>query len=444
MTPATRRRSTRPVDPSVRKRTAEFELPEFLLRHRKAVRIALHCVLIPWGYLLAFGLRFDFAIEERYLDAMWMTLPALLVARLAAFGVFRVYNGWWRHTGLYDLVDLARAITVGSMLFVAALFLTRLTGIVPRSILLLEWGVAIVNFGGIRFTVRWFQETRRRGTREGRRALIVGADDTAATFIREIRKNPRSGIDPIGLVDDDPLKASLQLHGVSVLGTTADLHRLAGKHQIRLIVVAIPNPTRQVMRKIAERCAHAGVELKLVPTLSELLHGTARIGQLQPVLLEDLLGRSPVTLGLEQVGNDIGGRVVLITGGAGSIGSELARQVSAFRPARLILVEQAESPLYFIHLELARKHPELEIVPVVADVTNRTRLEAIFADYRPDYVFHAAAYKHVPMLETNVAEAMRNNICGTLITAQLSARHGVGKFVLISTDKAVKPSSVMG
>lgn len=419
-------------------------MPVFLVRSRRLIRILLHCLFIPCGYVLAFALRFDLSIPSQYVDAMWSTLPVLMMMRLATFTGFRVYNGWWRHVGMYDLIELIKAITVGSVLFILVLVATRQVELLPRSIFLLEWGTALFTFAGVRFGVRWLRETSGSADHHGRRALIVGAGDTAASFLREVRKDRRTGIVPVGIVDDDPTKASLKLHGVPVKGTTADLPRLVPRHRIGIVIVAMATPSQQVLRKIAERCAHLSVELRVVPNLAEILHGTAKPGQLRRVDVLDLLGRDPISLDDNRVIRDLSGRTILITGGAGSIGSELARQIADFGPGRLILVEQAESPLYFVHLELVRKHPDLPVIALIADVTDSRRMKFIFAAYRPDYVFHAAAYKHVPMMESNVSEAVRNNIFGTYITATQAAQHQVSKFVLISTDKAVKPSSVMG
>jgi FlaA1/EpsC-like NDP-sugar epimerase len=228
------------------------------------------------------------------------------------------------------------------------------------------------------------------------------------------------------------------------VGTTADLARLVARYRVEVIVVAIPSATGEQMRRLTERCSGLGVEFKIVPPLGELLDGRARLSQLRAVKIEDLLGREPIRLDMHPIHADLRGKTVLITGGAGSIGSELARQIASYEPSRLILMEQAESALYFINHELLRSYPDTAIVPVIADVANSERIDRIFAEYRPDYVLHAAAYKHVPMMESNVPEAVRNNIFGTLSVAQAAARHGVKKFVLISTDKAVNPSSVMG
>jgi FlaA1/EpsC-like NDP-sugar epimerase len=347
---------------------------------------------------------------------------------------------------MHDLAALINALSWSTLLFIAALYLTGHIRGFPRSIILLDWGVALVIFGGIRFGVRWFREGRieRNGDGRDKRTLIIGAGDAAAQLIRQARLDPLSGIRPVGLVDDNPTKLNILLHGVPVLGTTRDLDRLVVKHRIELLVVAIAAATREEMRRIAERCAGVKVEFKIVPSLLELMDGKARLSQLRSVSVEDLLGRPSVRLDLSRVDRDLHGKVILITGAAGSIGSELARQVAAFGPARLILLEQAESPLFFIEQEISQTHPELEVVPIIADVTDSRRVERVLADFRPATVFHAAAYKHVPMMETNLEEAVRNNVMGTFNLARSAIRHQVGRFVLISTDKAVRPSSVMG
>ena len=408
--------------------------------------MALHLGLIPVVYWTAFLLRFDGSVPANYVTRYWETLPLLIVLRLGAFGLFRQFRGWWRYVGMHDLAALVSALSWSTLLFLAALFLTGQIRGFPRTIVFLDWGVGLLVFGGIRFGVRWLREGRmaRNGSGERKRTLIIGAGDAASQLIRQARLDPVSGIHPVGLVDDNPSKRNIDLHGIPVLGTTRDLDRLVVDHRVELLVVAIAAATRDEMRKIAERCTGLNVEFKIVPSLLELMDGKARLSQLRSVSVEDLLGRPSVRLDLQQVDRDVHGRVVLITGAAGSIGSELARQVAAFGPARVLLLEQAESPLFFIEQEIAESHPELEIVPIIADVTDPRRIERVFTDFQPSIVFHAAAYKHVPMMETNLEEAIRNNVMGTFYVARSAVRHQAAKFVLISTDKAVRPSSVMG
>ena len=426
-------------------------VPEFVLRQRRVLLVGLHVVLVPLVYAAAFALRFDGAVPGPYVATFWATLPLLLVVRLGVFAVFRQYNGWWRHAGLYDLGELGKAAAVSAALFWAANELAGRSALLggprlPHSVVLLDLGATVLCLGGLRFGIRWARERAVTAAwpRGGRRTLIVGADVTAERLLRQLRLEADGAMYPVGLVDDHPAKAGVRLHGVPVLGTVADLARLVPRHAVELVVVAVTAATRQEMARIVGHCAGLGVDFKIVPSLRELLDGTARLHEPRTVRIEDLLGRAPVALDLDDVRADLTGSVVLITGGAGSIGAELARQVARFGPRRLVLLDQAESPLFFVHRELVERHPDLDVRPVVADIVNPRQLERAFARHRPDYVLHAAAYKHVPMMEANVVEAVQNNVLGTFAVADCAVRYGAKKFVMISTDKAVNPSSVMG
>lgn len=427
-------------------------LPALLLRLRRPIVLALHLLLIPVGYYAAFSLRFDFRPPQPYVDLFWRTVPYLVALRLACFALFGLFHGWWRHVGMRDLVDLVRATTLSSVLLVLALFMTgdlqgpgSASGL-PRSVLVLDWITALVLFGGLRFAVRAFREERLVPWRQrrGKRTLIIGAGTAAERLLRETQREGESELCPLAMVDDDPAKQGMRLHGIPVVGTMAELDHLVRKGGIQQLVIAIPSATRKEMRHIVEACLATEVDFKIVPSMRELLDGRARLGELRSVQIEDLLGREAIELDLDGPQGDLEGRTVLVTGGAGSIGSELARQVAGFNPKRLLVLDQAESPLYFTNLELRTLHPGLDVIPIIADVTDHARIESVFARHRPDFVFHAAAYKHVPLMEDNPVEAVRNNVIGTLCVAQAAARYGADKFVLISTDKAVYPSSVMG
>jgi FlaA1/EpsC-like NDP-sugar epimerase len=426
--------------------TINYVLPNAFLKFRRPIVLSLHLTLIPFGYWAAFALRFDVPVPAAQMALFWTTLLFLLPIRVAAFSAFGLFHGWWRHVGVQDVIDLVKAVTVSSALLLAAVFMfDRLEGL-PRSIIVLDWIVAIFLFGGARFAVRTFRERNGRwrgGDRRATPALVIGAGDAAERLLRQLHHGGGE-FRAVGLVDDDPAKQGMRLHGVPVLGDTRRLGSIVDRSGAKLLVIAIPSASREEMQRLVERCMVTKIEFKIVPPLLELLDGRARVSQLRKVQIEDLLGREAVELDLTRVRADLAGKVVLITGGAGSIGSELARQVATFGPDRLVILDQAETPLYFTNLELSQRHPNLALVPVVADVTDAVRVDQVFASYRPHYVFHAAAYKHVPMMEANVGEAVRNNVLGTLCMAEAAARHGADKFVLISTDKAVHPSSVMG
>jgi FlaA1/EpsC-like NDP-sugar epimerase len=414
-------------------------------RNRRAIVMSTHLLLAAAAYLAAFALRFDFHLPPNELSRLIQTLPFVLVLRVAVLEFFGVSGGSWRHVGSRDLVTLSVAATVGTLAVVAALFLTGALEGMSRSVLITDWLLFIFLAGGVRFAIRCAREGQLPlQSAHGRRTIVIGAGEASERLLRQSLHDGRRGMRFVGLLDDNPGFLGRSLHGVRVLGTTSQLQALAKKHHAELLVIAIPSASGEDVRRIVMACEETGLEFKRLPSLEELLEGTGQADQLKVVEIEDLLGRKPVYLDLARVESDLAQQTVLVTGGAGSIGSELARQIAGFCPRRLILVEQAESPLYFVHLELTKSYPGLEVVPIIADITDASRIDAIFAQYRPDYVFHAAAYKHVPMMETNVTEAVTNNVLGTLRVAESAVRHHARKFVLISTDKAVNPSSVMG
>jgi len=421
-------------------------LPPGLLRFRRVLLVVLHAFLIPVGYYAAFALRFDFQLPPDHARLYWATLKYVLVIRLVCFGLFGLFRGWWRNVGMTDLVALVKAVLLSTGLALAALFMSGNLAGMPRSVLALDAVTALFLFGGLRFGVRAFREERLTPWRAnpGKRTLIIGAGAASERLLRELQRDGAAGMTPVGLVDDDPEKAGMHIHGVPVVGTTDGLAEAAMRLSPQLMVIAIPSATRDQMRRLVDACLGTGIEFKIVPSIRELLDGRAQLGQLRKVQIEDLLGRETVELGLDGPRAELQGRTVLVTGGAGSIGSELARQIAGCGPSRLVVLDQAESPLYFVHLDLVHAHPGLRIEAVVADVTDQGRMERVFAACRPDFVFHAAAYKHVPLMEHNVVEAVRNNVLGTLCVAEMAARFGAQKFVLVSTDKAVHPSSVMG
>lgn len=414
-------------------------------RHRRAVVIASHVFLAAVAYLAAFTLRFDFHLPLSEFGRFARTLPYVLLLRVVVLEFFGVSSGSWRHVGSRDLIALTLATTVGSVVLVAVLFLTGLLAGMARTVLLLDALIFIFLAGGVRFAIRCAREGQLPlQAPHGRRTIVIGAGEAAERLLRQSLHDGRRGMHFVGLLDDNASSHGRSLHGVKVLGSIEELPYFARRCDAELVVIAIPSASGEDVRRIVTTCEQTGLDFKKLPSMQELLDGTAQVGQLRPVEVEDLLGRKPVYLDLARVEHDLAGQTVLVTGGAGSIGSELARQIAGFSPKRLILLEQAESPLYFVHLELSKNYPGLDLVPIIGDITDENRVDSVFSQYLPDYVFHAAAYKHVPMMESNVGEAITNNVLGTLRVAESAARHGSRKFVLISTDKAVNPSSVMG
>ena len=432
--------------------------------YRRSLSIAGHVALVSFAYLIAYALRFDFRIPPEQLRRYGETLPYLLLLRIALFHRFGLFRGYWHLVGVRDLRQLVAAVTVGSIGFVAVLiFVGRLAGM-PPVIPVLDWLITITLAGGIRFVARWIreepfrrpsrgqrtllrwikEEPLRKRPRRGRPALIIGAGVAGERLLRQLLHDPRHPLNIVGLVDDDPNKYGRTLHGVPVLGGSDQLRRFVAIHHAQQIVIAIPSASQEQVRVLVARAAETGVAVKILPQLDLLATEDPQINQVRDVQVEDLLGRDPVQLDLKDIAPELTGKVILVTGAGGSIGAELVRQIARFNPRRLLLLDRAESPLFFISHEVSEAHPAIDVTPVLASVTNAKRLDKVFETYRPDCVFHAAAYKHVPMLEWNLLEGVWNNVVGTLRLAQAAARFGTRKFVLISTDKAVNPSSILG
>jgi FlaA1/EpsC-like NDP-sugar epimerase len=406
---------------------------------------ALHLVLIVAGYRLAYELRFDFVVPPEEIAIFWVSLPLLVVLRLATYALAGVFRAYWLHFGLQDLLTLALAVTLSSIAFVLVLFLAHLFPGVPRSVLLVDWASAIFFAGGVPFIARALREGPVPfATPRGRRTLVVGSGERAEQLLREARRSEVQALHVVALVDLNGARRGRTIRGIRVAGTVDDLPRLSQRFRAEFAIIALEPGESEQMRWVVDQCIAAGLEFKTLPSLHELLERTAGVDQLRNVRMEDLLGRPPVNLDLSPVRNDLHDRVILLTGAAGSIGSELARQIAPLGPSRLVLLDQSESDLYFVHLELSEAFPTLDIVPVICDITNAGRLAQVYAQYRPEYVVHAAAYKHVPLMETNVLEAVRNNVLGTLLVATTAVRYGATKVLLVSTDKAIRPASVMG
>jgi FlaA1/EpsC-like NDP-sugar epimerase len=422
--------------------------PPILIRYRRPLVLGAHALLVLAAYHAAFWLRFEGAPPSDVPAVLWATVPVLIFIRLIVFAAFGLHRGFWRHFGQRDLINLTEAVGVGTIIFAGVLLLARILGPVPRAVVLLEGMITLLFAGGVRFAVRCVLEGRLspKGNRQEKRVLVVGAGAAAERLIRQLDHDHDRSLRVVALLDDDPDKQHMALHGVRVVGPIDDLEAVVVRERVQLVVIAITRATPPELRRIVDRCLRAKIECKRLRPKHEMLAGSAKGGggDFADIELDQLLVRDPVVFDSRSVEEDLGGSVVLITGGAGSVGSELARQIARVHPARLILVEQAESPLYFTHLDLQRSFPTVETVPVIADITDHAAMTRIFERYHPDHVYHAAAYKHVPMMEANAAEAVRNNVLGTMYVAECAACVGARKFVLISTDKAVRPSSIMG
>jgi FlaA1/EpsC-like NDP-sugar epimerase len=421
---------------------------DVIVAYRRAFVVAVHMALWTAALSGAFLLRFEFRVPEPYWAPFPTWLGLLVVASAVTYSWAGLFHGLWRYSGARDLVALFRAQTAATALFAAVVTLAGPRGL-PRSIFIIDWLATIMAVGGLRFGIRIVREVAARSARAEagvgrRRVLVVGAGDAGEMLMREIVRTHRHRYEPVGFADDNPVKIGARIHGVPVLGPIAAVPDLVARERIDEVVIAIPSVTGRELRRIVESCEVRGAQTRMVPAVDRLIDGRVTVSQLHAVRIEDLLGREPVVLDDAAISACVRGRTVLVTGAGGSIGSELCRQLARFAPARLVLVEQAENALYHAHRDLATRLPAAAVVPVIADICDSRRLRAVFERERPHVVFHAAAHKHVPMMEWNPGEALKNNVFGTKKVADLAAAYGVDKFVMISTDKAVNPTSVMG
>lgn len=421
------------------------------LRFRRRVVSLLSTIAVTIAaYAAAYVIRFEMQWPTEYTGLFLATLFWLVAARILASVVFRLNLHRWRYSGIRYVVNIVAATALSSLLFYLITRQLPLDLAVPRSVILLEFILASYTLGALRMTYRFVSEwgQRRQVTKihrdHSRQTLIVGAGQAGSLVSQHLVHHPELGYDIVGFVDDDPGKARTRMWGIPVLGSLTDLPWLVRSHLIDELVVAMPSAPPDAVRRLVGICRDLDVALKILPAERSVLRGPDSLVRIREVRIEDLLARNPIDLELPQLEADISGQTVLITGAAGSIGSELARQVVLHKPKFLILFDQAETGLFYIDLELRDRHPDVRIIPMVGDILNKDRLGEVFTKWKPSRVFHAAAYKHVPMMEANPSEAVRNNVIGTWQVAATAGKAGAEKFVLISTDKAVNPENVMG
>lgn len=395
---------------------------------------------------IAFDLRFDGTVPNHYLHALEVSVGIWAVAQSLAFLVAAVRWGHWRYTSVNDIVRIVLGNTLGSFLGGSVIVALLGWGAVPRSVYVLQWLVSCLLTLGARLVVRLIVNAQKMDRPEGRktRTLIYGAGDAGRALVQELKQNESLLCEVVGLIDDDPRKADLAYLGKRVLGTGESLAKWVEKREIARVLIAIPSATGPQMVRILKFVTDARVEYKMVPSLGELLQDGELGKQIRDVAVEDLLGRKPVQLDLEQIRERIQGRVVMVTGAAGSIGSEICRQAARFHPLALVGFDEAETPLFHIEREMAKSFPDVVFHAEIGTITNPESLERVMRRYRPTILYHAAAYKHVPLMERHVFAAVETNIFGTWNVARAASEHGVEDFVMISTDKAVRPTSMMG
>jgi FlaA1/EpsC-like NDP-sugar epimerase len=419
---------------------------------RRLLRIAVtwHLPFVALAALYtAYLLRFDFDVPPGELEMLWPAMGIAVLTKSVVFRVARLHRFFWKYVGIGDLFRLAIGNAIASVLFAAAC--RAIVGPqFSRSVYVLDLLLCFLGTAGVRFAVRLYVEVvRNQSPKDGKRILIYGAGAAGIALLREIRANPSFGLEVAGFLDDDPRKRGIVLNGVRVLGRGRDAAIVVdncSRRRVRIeeIVIAMPAANGRQMQEALANCRAASVRCRTVPGVGELLQNKFLADQIRDVSVSDLLGREPVHIEEDRIRERLAGRCVLVTGAAGSIGSELSRQIASFRPRLLLLLDQAESDLFRIDCELQRTCPGVRIVPVLADIRDESRLRDVFSTFAVEAVYHAAAYKHVPMMEQYPLEAIRNNVLGTWKLARLAREHGVGSFLMISSDKAVNPTSVMG
>jgi FlaA1/EpsC-like NDP-sugar epimerase len=413
---------------------------DYMMRYKSWFVAGFQVILVILGLTLAWLLRFDFTLPYR--GVLFVAAPILVAIRLVMLRIFNLHRGWWHFSGIREALDIFKAVTLGTLVFWLVMSLIRGLNF-PHAIYLLE----AVLTGGLlasgRLASRVMAETMRRGVKTSRKVVLIGAGFAAEMVIREIQRKG-SGYDVLGCVDDDPSKRGIRIHGVPVLGCVEDLPYLLTRFAADEVLIAISSATGEQMQRFTTVCQRAKIPFRTVPALRDILNGQITIQHLREVRIDDLLGRDPVKIDLREVRLGLAGKVVLVTGAAGSIGSELCRQIRSYGPRKLICLDQNESGIFYLQMELAETKDDDTIRFCVADIRDSERMRIIFREFRPEIVFHAAAYKHVPIMEKNVAEALNNNVFALLSLLDISEANACQAFVLISSDKAVNPRNVMG
>jgi FlaA1/EpsC-like NDP-sugar epimerase/lipopolysaccharide/colanic/teichoic acid biosynthesis glycosyltransferase len=419
-----------------------FTIPAWVLRWRRPIVIVLDIGMIVLANFLAFWLRFDGDIPHEEYRLFVTLLPWLLAIRAVAFMLFSLNEGLWRYTSIWDLKNIMSGVLLSSVAFYGLVFGVMGLTHYPRSVFMIDALLLIGFVTGIRLPFRFLREGFIY--RHKKKVLIIGAGDTGERVVREMKTNRSSAYEPVGFIDDEVSLLNKRIHGVKVCGTRRDLPKVLAERQAEEVILALSNARPALLREIISSLEPFKVSIKTLPGMQELLNDRSAVSQMRSVAWTDLLPRAPINLQADGIRQMITGQRVLITGAGGSIGSELARQVAALKPDRLVLYERHENSLYTIAKELEDQGESSCVVPVLGDVTDVQRLTSTLSAHRPTIFFHAAAHKHVPLVELNPAEALKNNCLGTRIAAEVAHNLGVERFVLISTDKAVNPSSVMG
>jgi FlaA1/EpsC-like NDP-sugar epimerase len=423
--------------------------PHFLSKNRTVlvgdVLFIFVCVLGSFMLRVPLGARlYDFRYQ------ILVMIGVALIIKPLVYYEFGLYRRLWAYASIHELILIAIAVTTASVIvsiivsLISTLFVAK---DFSRLVLVIDWLLSLLAVGGLRFSYRIISEsqiTSRQTENRLRRVLIAGAGDAGALVVREMQRNPQANLTPVGFVDDDPVKQKQEIHGAPVIGKLDDLARLIDLKKVDEVIIAIPSAPGQVVRKVADICRLKNIPSRTMPSLHELIGGKVSVNRLREVDITDLLRRSPTLIDNELVGLSLGGRRVLVTGAGGSIGRELCRQIARWEPLELYLLGHGENSIFETSIELEQSYPSMKIHPLIADIRNKERINHLFSIYQPQVVFHAAAHKHVPLMQANIEEAVSNNVLGTRVIVDASIENNVERLVMISTDKAICPTSVYG
>ena len=438
--------------------------PAALLTFRKPLIIFAHIVAFVASLMLSFLLRndMDFTPNNVPLAESWLVqqYPLLLlffvIIKLPVFGLFKQYRGWWRYVGITDLIGIIAAslvstITIFVLWFAVVLQIDAVRGYLldvadtAQSIFMLDFASTFLLLAGLRMAIRlYYEEFRTVEAGRLKRFLIVGAGNAGEALLREIHRMPVAQYDVIGFIDDDPSRQGINIHGIPILGTVEQLPKTCKDRNIEEIAIAMPEAGHHQLRHVIRVCEGTKIRFRTVPSITDIASGKFRVSQIRDVDINDLLGREAVELDLHLIEAFVKDKTILVTGAGGSIGSEMCRQICNFDPKLLLLIEQAENPLYYIERELHKRFSRVSIKTIICNITDKIRVDEIFEKYKPQIVIHAAAHKHVPLMELNPGEAIKNNVVGTQVVADAADNYGATNVVMISTDKAVNPTSIMG
>ncbi|MDD5258609.1 MAG: nucleoside-diphosphate sugar epimerase/dehydratase [bacterium] len=412
---------------------------------RKPLIVLLHLGFIIFAYAFSFYLRFDFTLHKAiYFPIILRTLPLLIFIKMSIFFYYGLFGGLWRYLSIDDLWQIIKANTFSTILFtLGVLFYHSFTGY-PRSVIIIDWFICTAFVSGVRFISRYYREKYKPAyLQKTKRSLVIGAGQAGILILKECRNNPNTGYEVVGFIDDDKLKVGQKIYGVKVLGYSKDIPRLVEQYNIEELILAIPSAKGEAVRKILHYCEIKGINIKIVPKFDQIIKGNLELKPRQ-VRPEDLLGREVVRINETEINSYVKNKRVLVAGAGGSIGSELCRQIVRFTPKEVILFDHNENDVYFLVVEFKTKYPAVNFKTIIGDIKDIGLLKHTFSKYQPQVIFHAAAHKHVPLMEENPPAAVKNNIVGTRNLIYAADHYKVERFVLISTDKAVHPTSVMG